>query len=187
MAWCGDVSVEHKESEAVLRQCWASAEMGIACFHKESEAVLGFCNWVAPAHLKASFTSVHSSLMGTVASDSPQSITLILQPAHSNQKGQVWQTTSLLFKGLVNHSLNLDTEFSVLVSERSNREDRPGVYSGRVAYPLGAEDIQGKEIAKGVAKIKPIRVCRLNMWVMEHVLRVVVGCIIHKHLSCLGG
>ena len=108
-----------------------------------AQAILGFCNWLAPSHLKASFTQCNTMLLGAMTADSPHAMALVLQPIHSNIKGKVWEQSNLLMKAVTAQNLNIDYEFSILVSDvRDKRDGRPAVYHGRIAYGLGHKDLR---------------------------------------------
>ena len=102
---------------------------------------MGFANWSAPAHLRSGYHNVQKVLMGTMCSDMPQSICLIVLPVHSNVKGQVWEATSILMKEVKRFSLNTDLGFSILIDERKDkRDERPLIYQGRIAFALGGQE-----------------------------------------------
>eukprot|EP00959_Pyramimonas_sp_CCMP1952_P454265 9469617-Pyramimonas_sp.AAC.1 len=106
-----------------------------------SQAVLGYLNWLAPCHIKAITMRAQEALLGTMATDTPQSISLVLLPIFAHAKGTLWQEGQQRVKALANQTLNVDAEIAVLCSGRKDsREGRPATMPGRLCYQLGGKD-----------------------------------------------
>ena len=105
------------------------------------QAILGYLNWVAPCLVKTNVQAVHASLMGLVASDSPNSLSMALMPAFCYQRGQLWLSENMALKALANQNLNVDKIWMLPFKERlDSRDGRPATLVGRFLIGLGARE-----------------------------------------------
>ena len=107
--------------------------------HSLDQAILGYANWLAPCTIKNNTQLVQAHLLGALASDSPQSLSLVLLPSFCYQRGQLWALTTSCMKLLSSQNLNCDQGFSVPFVERLDpRDTRPTTLQGRCLTLLGS-------------------------------------------------
>ena len=81
---------------------------------------------------------IQASLFGTLGADLHQFLGVVLTPAFTHVKGQLWMAEGLVLKQLSNQNLNIDAFFMLPFTARVDaRDSRPCTLCGRLAIGIG--------------------------------------------------
>ena len=93
-------------------------------------------NWTAPCLLASTRQKDHANILAWALHDNCQSVGVVFFPTFSYKKGKTYLEEHLALSTLTSGGHNLDHQFSLLYSERSDQRDsRPLLYPARFAFP----------------------------------------------------